>query len=44
MTTALEVHGICDARFASVRETLSENFNKWEVGASLAVASLRSKA
>ena len=38
MTTALEVHGICDARFASVRDTLSENFTKYgEIGASLAV-------
>ena len=38
MTTALEVHGICDVRFARVRDALGENFNKHgEVGASLAV-------
>jgi CubicO group peptidase (beta-lactamase class C family) len=38
MTTALEVHGICDARFAPVRDVLSENFRRFgEVGASLAV-------
>jgi CubicO group peptidase (beta-lactamase class C family) len=38
MTTALEVHGICDVRFARVRDVLSENFDTHgEVGASLAV-------
>jgi CubicO group peptidase (beta-lactamase class C family) len=38
MTTALEVHGICDVRFERVRDALSENFTKHgEVGASLAV-------
>jgi len=38
MTTALEVHGICDVRFERVREALGENFTKHgEVGASLAV-------
>ena len=38
MTTALEVHGICDAHFASVRDALSDNFSRFgEVGASLAV-------
>ena len=38
MTTALEVHGICDVRFARVRDALSDNFSRFgEVGASLAV-------
>jgi CubicO group peptidase (beta-lactamase class C family) len=38
MTTALEVHGACDARFSAVRDALSENFARFgEVGASLAV-------
>lgn len=38
MTTALEVHGVCDAGFTRVRDALSENFSKYgEVGASLAV-------
>ena len=38
MTTALEVHGVCDAQFARVRDALSDNFTRFgEVGASLAV-------
>ncbi|MGH2669499.1 MAG: serine hydrolase domain-containing protein, partial [bacterium] len=38
MTTALEVHGICDARFAGVRDVLSDNFIRFgEIGTSLAV-------
>ena len=39
MTTAgLEIHGICDPRFAAVREAFAENFTRHgEVGASLAI-------
>src|SRR5437867_295266 len=38
MTTAIEVHGACDARFSRVRDAFADNFSKrGEVGASLAV-------
>jgi CubicO group peptidase (beta-lactamase class C family) len=38
MTTATEVHGICDARFSAVRDAFAQNFEKHgEVGASLAL-------
>ena len=38
MTTAVEVHGICDPKFSGVRDAFAENFSKHgEVGASLAV-------
>jgi len=38
MTTAIEVQGICDARFRRVREAFVENFReRGEVGASLAL-------
>jgi len=38
MTTAVEVHGQCDSRFARVKEAFAENFAQGhEVGASLAL-------
>jgi CubicO group peptidase (beta-lactamase class C family) len=38
MTTALEVHGVCDSQFTAVRDALSDNFSRFgEVGASLSV-------
>lgn len=38
MTTAVDVHGACHARFAAVKDAFAENFTKFdEVGASLAV-------
>jgi CubicO group peptidase (beta-lactamase class C family) len=38
MTTATEIHGVCDDRFASVRDAMSSNFEQGlDVGASVAV-------
>ncbi len=38
MTTATEVHGICDTRFARVRDAFVQNFSHYpEVGASVSV-------
>jgi CubicO group peptidase (beta-lactamase class C family) len=38
MTTALEVHGVCEPSFTAVRDGFSDNFSRFgEVGASLAV-------
>lgn len=38
MTTAIEIHGICDEKFTRVRDALAENFaTHGEVGAALAV-------
>jgi CubicO group peptidase (beta-lactamase class C family) len=38
MTTALEVHGVCQPGFTPVRDAFSDNFSRFgEVGASLAV-------
>jgi CubicO group peptidase (beta-lactamase class C family) len=38
MTTAVEVHGVCDPRFSRLRDVFTDNFSKHgEVGASLAV-------
>jgi len=38
MTTALEVHGVCDSRFRAVKDAFAENFPTYgEVGAAVAV-------
>ncbi len=38
MTTAIEVHGVCDSRFRAVRDAFAENFSTFgEVGAALAL-------
>ncbi len=38
MTTAVDIHGICDERFSRVRDAFADNFTKHgEVGASVAV-------
>lgn len=38
MTTATEIHGVCDDRFASVRDAMSSNFEQGlDVGASVAI-------
>jgi len=38
MTTTIEVHGVCDNRFAAVRDAFAENFaTQGEVGAAVAV-------
>ncbi len=38
MTTATEVHGVCDSRFSTVRDAFAQNFiDHGEVGAALAV-------
>ena len=37
MTTAIEVHGVCDSRFAAVRDAFAENFaSRGEIGAAVA--------
>jgi len=37
MTTTIEVHGVCDNRFAAVRDAFAENFaNRGEIGAAVA--------
>jgi TRAP-type uncharacterized transport system substrate-binding protein len=39
MTTAIEVHGVCDDRFRAVEEAFAENFaSHGEVGAAVAVS------
>ena len=38
MTTAIEVHGVCDSRFSAVKDAFAENFPTYgEVGAAVAV-------
>src|SRR3990172_9363547 len=36
MTTTIEVHGVCDSRFAAVRDAFAENFaSRGEIGAAV---------